>query len=318
MTDTWETKASMSTNRSQMQANVVNGKIYLTGGRTGGAYSTVNVTEVYDPETDSWTTKASIPYPVVSCQSAVIDGKIYIIGGQDEFASPMNLDKTQIYDTVSNTWSLGAPLPAILTQGAAAATTGIMAPRRIYVMGGEGGFVEPLNQNYAYDPQADVWSIGAPLPTARYGPAIAVVDDLIYLIGGGGGWGIGITAVERYTPFGYGLVPSIVSPENNKAYNMNSVPLSFSVSQPTAWTGYSLDGQDSVTVMGNVTLSGLSYGSHYVTVYANNSAGIACTSETIYFSISQPFPTTWAAAAAIFTVIVVVAGLVVFFRKRKR
>jgi hypothetical protein len=37
--ETWEIKTSMPTPRTQLEANVVNGKIYLTGDRTGGQYS---------------------------------------------------------------------------------------------------------------------------------------------------------------------------------------------------------------------------------------------------------------------------------------
>ncbi|HDQ06225.1 MAG TPA: hypothetical protein ENN36_05850 [Candidatus Bathyarchaeota archaeon] len=75
LTDTWESKKHMPTNRSQLNANVVEGRIYLIGGRTGGQYSTIDLNEVYDPQTDSWTTKAPIPYPVVQYASAVVDGK---------------------------------------------------------------------------------------------------------------------------------------------------------------------------------------------------------------------------------------------------
>ena len=86
-TDTWETKTSMPTNRSGVSANVVEGKIYLTGGikyyNRFPYVSLVGETEVYNPETDSWSTKASIPNPVSNYASAVIDNKIFVIGGSD-------------------------------------------------------------------------------------------------------------------------------------------------------------------------------------------------------------------------------------------
>ena len=207
-TDTWETKEPMPTNRSQLNANVVNGKIYLIGGRTSSPrYSTVALNEIYDIANDSWTTKKPIPYPVVDYASAVVDNKIYVISGQDEFLhNDINVKFNQIYDPETDTWSLGASLPTAVLNAAAGATTGIMAPKRIYVMGGEGGFVEPLNQNYVYDPQADVWSSGASLPTPRIDPAVAVVNDLLYAIGGIVGWRTVTAAVEQYTPFGYGTI----------------------------------------------------------------------------------------------------------------
>ena len=202
-TDTWETKTSMPTNRSQLNANVVDGKIYMIGGRTGDQYTTVSLNEVYDPETNTWTTKKPIPYPVVQYASAVVDNKIYIIGGQDEFHPDCNVAFTQIYEPEDDTWSQGNHVPVATWQAAAGATTGTMAPKRIYLMGGEGGFVEPLNQTYVYDPEADVWSAGTPLPTPLTNPAVAVVNDLIYVIGGGVGWLTATAAVEQYTPVGY-------------------------------------------------------------------------------------------------------------------
>src|SRR4030042_1121234 len=45
-TDSWETRASMPTARSQLVAETVGGKIYVIGGRTGGAYTSGGDTEV--------------------------------------------------------------------------------------------------------------------------------------------------------------------------------------------------------------------------------------------------------------------------------
>jgi N-acetylneuraminic acid mutarotase len=202
-TDTWETKTSMPIKRYQIGANAVDGKIYVIGGRTGGMYTTVALNEVYNPETDTWTTKEPIPYPVVSYASAVVDNKIYVIGGQDEYHESVNLNFTQIYDPETDTWSQGAQTPVAIWQAAAGATTGTMAPKRIYVLGGEGGFADPLDQNYIYDPKTDDWTTGTPIPTPRINPAVGVVDDLIYVIGGGVGWFKATATVEQYTPVGY-------------------------------------------------------------------------------------------------------------------
>jgi len=212
-TDTWETKEPMPTARSQMEANTVNGKIYVIGGRTGGMYTTVAFNEVYDLANNSWTRKAPIPYPVVLYASAVVNNKIYVIGGQDEFDSSMNLDTNQIYDPETDTWSMGKSAPVIVWQATAGATTGIMAPKRIYVMGGIEGIAAPLNQNLVYDPAADVWSSGASMPFPRTGFTIAAVNDLLYAIGGNNGWTISYSENQQYIPFGYGTIPPEPEPE---------------------------------------------------------------------------------------------------------
>ena len=69
----------MPTARAGMQANVVNGKIYVIGGEESDGVVAVN--EVYHPVTDTWSTKTSIPTPVSAYASAVVDEKIYVIGG---------------------------------------------------------------------------------------------------------------------------------------------------------------------------------------------------------------------------------------------
>jgi N-acetylneuraminic acid mutarotase len=205
LTDTWETKASMPTARWDLVAETVNGKIYVISGRTGGGKTSVKVNEVYDPNTDSWTNASSIPTPVSGPASAVVDKRIYVIGGQAEFNDPMNPGLNQIYDPETDTWVQGAKEPNPAWGAAAAgATTGAIATKMIYVMGGVPGFAPPLDQNYAYDPKEDRWIIAASLPAPKSSFAVAVVNDLVYVIGGSTvNYGVITASVEQYTPIGY-------------------------------------------------------------------------------------------------------------------
>lgn len=77
---------------------------------------------------------------------------------------------------------------------------------------------------------------------------------------------------------------TILSPQNT-TYNVPDVPLTFMVNETASWMGYSLDGQNNVTVADNTTMTGLSDGSHQVIVYANNSLGAMGSSETVYFTV---------------------------------
>ena len=70
-----------------------------------------------------------------------------------------------------------------------------------------------------------------------------------------------------------------------------------------------------MTITGNTTLSGLSSGLHKITVYAKDAFENIGASETIYFSITEPFPTMLVAVAAV-AVAVVSVGVLVYFRKR--
>jgi hypothetical protein len=115
---------------------------------------------------------------------------------------------------------------------------------------------------------------------------------------------------------------SVLSLEN-KTYDTSDLPFSFSVNEPVSQMAYSLDGQENVTITGNTTLSGLSFGAHNVTVYATDNAGNTGTSQTITFTIakpelqSEPFPTPMF-IAPMGAVAVVGIGLLVYFKKRKR
>jgi N-acetylneuraminic acid mutarotase len=288
LTDTWESKKPMPTNRSQLSANVVNGKIYLIGGRTGGQYSTVDLNEVYDPETDSWTTKAPIPYPVVLYASAVVDGKIYIMGGQDEFADPVNLDLVQIYDPSTDTWSFGAPMNTVVWQAAAGATTGVWAPKRIYVIGGlPDDSLFGTNINQVYNPENDTWTLAASMPTSRFNLAIAVVNDTLYALGGGSFANFQGTAYavnELYIPFGYeGPLPPYWFPPPSPSPSPTTSPTPSPSSTPTLTPSPSPSEQPT---------------------------------ETPEPPQPKPFPTTLLIATAVL-VAIVFSGLLVYFKKRK-
>jgi len=207
-TDSWTTKKSMPIPKAGLSANVVDGKIYLIGGFTQPLNSTVkttsNETLVYDPLTDSWTIKTPIPTPTLDYATAVVGDKIYVISGTSRAYSDNLIDLTQIYDPKTDTWSQGAPIPFPIQQAAAGATTGFAAPKAICVIGGFIGFYWPTNKNQVYDPEKDIWSSGADMPTPLFGLGVTVVNDQLYAIGGCPGYLQGSTAAaEQYTPVGY-------------------------------------------------------------------------------------------------------------------
>jgi N-acetylneuraminic acid mutarotase len=205
-TDSWETKTNILTARYGLLANVVNDKIYCMSGVKALGYNQgveqLNVTEVYDPSSNTWTTKAPMSNPA-GYVSAVVDNKIYVIGP----------GLTQVYDPSTDSWSTASPSPIDITAGgangiaaAAAATTGTMAPKRIYVYDG--------SSLQVYDPQTDSWTFGTAPPTKRQYLGIANVNDTLYFIGGitdhpsGLPWYVlYLPTNEQYTPIGYGTLP---------------------------------------------------------------------------------------------------------------
>jgi parallel beta-helix repeat protein len=108
----------------------------------------------------------------------------------------------------------------------------------------------------------------------------------------------------------------ISSPENI-TYTANCISLNFTVNEATSWMGYSLDGQNNVTLTETtLELPELSEGSHSLTVYANDTAGDMGTSETIYFIIGKSL-ITWVIGAIVIVAVVGAAFLVYFLKIKK-
>jgi N-acetylneuraminic acid mutarotase len=290
VSNTWETKSSMPTPRGDLNANVVNGKIYLIGGKI---YSTVspyfnetNLNEAYDPANDSWTIKTPILKAAQGYASTVFDGKIFVMGGSIETLSLENAflsAANQVYDPQGDNWTLASNLQDAVGYGASAATSGFLAPAKIYLVGGyvAGSF---SSQVQAYDLKSNSWSVGEHMPTARAYLGVVAINDVLYAIGGfdGTNW---LDVNEQYKPIGYGTVPpkvQINSPENR---TYSEVFLTFTLNRGAQWIGYSVDNQANVTVQGETELSGLSQGSHRISVYANDTLGNMGVSDTVFFTV---------------------------------
>jgi hypothetical protein len=108
----------------------------------------------------------------------------------------------------------------------------------------------------------------------------------------------------------------LLSPQN-QTYDTAKLPLSFTLNETASWIGYSLDGQETVTVNGNTTLTGLARGSHNITVYATDSAGNTGSTDTTYCSLPVSFPTLWIAVAVSIVASGGIIGLFYFKRTKK-
>ena len=189
--DTWETMASMTTPRDDLCANVVGDKIYLIGGKKYSSdsptfYRETDINEVYDPSSNTWSTAAAMPTGVQGCSSAVLNDEIFIMGGSREPISAGNAiltDTTQVFNPITGEWDISAQLPNVNSYGAAAATDGYMVPPRIFYIGGfSTGEYNGLTR--VYFSENNSWTIAEPMPTVRAYFSIAVVNDILYAIGG--------------------------------------------------------------------------------------------------------------------------------------
>ena len=175
---TWQFKAHMLFPReSDAAATAPNGHIYAFGGEnnTGDIYSSA---EAYDPTANSWTAISEMP-DARRCLAAVTapDGDIYLIGGLDQ--SDSKIATAYKYDPVADTYTPIANPPDALGRARAA----IANDGRIYV------FAEDLTKIYAYDINADSWSIPVVQPsTVPFDCAVCNASNgLVYRFAGAEG-----------------------------------------------------------------------------------------------------------------------------------
>jgi N-acetylneuraminic acid mutarotase len=86
-TDRWMARNPMPTARNHSAVGVVNGKIYVIGGRVGSVFmstgSNTDIVEEYDPARDQWGgIRAPMPTPRSGGAWGVHNGRIYVAGGE--------------------------------------------------------------------------------------------------------------------------------------------------------------------------------------------------------------------------------------------
>ena len=180
--NTWAASASKPIPVTDITAAVLNGLIYIPGGRTGAAADQITgQMEIYDPVADIWRPGAPLPFPISGYALQSFEGRLYLFGGWDGSAY---LSKVLMYDPILDAWQERTPMPTARAFSGAAAAGG-----KIYVIGGLAG-KDPLNINEIYTPARDTnpgvspWATGFPIPDTRHGFRVTSLADNIYILGG--------------------------------------------------------------------------------------------------------------------------------------
>jgi N-acetylneuraminic acid mutarotase len=143
-TNKWETHSPLPTARNHAAVGVVNGKIYVIGGRLGAADvtegSNADVVEQFDPEKDSWGALGlRMPIARSGMGWATYQNRIYVAGGEildaHMFAA---IRAVEAFDPATNQWSSLLTMPTA-RHGVNVAVVG----NRLYVIGGhlQGGTI---------------------------------------------------------------------------------------------------------------------------------------------------------------------------------
>ena len=137
-TKAWSSAPDAPTARNSHAAAVIDGKIYVVGGRqftkqADGNYANVNVAnlEVYDPKVERWETLSPLPQAAGGISAEVVDGKLYVFGGEQWVPQKSIIAQAWVYNPELDKWT-SVPNMKTPRHGTAAGAIG----NKIYVFGG--------------------------------------------------------------------------------------------------------------------------------------------------------------------------------------
>jgi N-acetylneuraminic acid mutarotase len=138
-TNSWKTVRPLLLARNHHVAVGAGDKLYVIGGRVGGAFissasNNVDLVEMYDPAADLWTPRARMPTARSAIGAGLYNNTILVAGGEGQDARFLAAFKAvEAYDTALNRWEV---LPSMPHQrhGLAAGVIG----NRFYTVSGDG------------------------------------------------------------------------------------------------------------------------------------------------------------------------------------
>jgi hypothetical protein len=150
-----------------------------------------------------------------------------------------------VYDNTADVWSEGKtqttgiygklyqnPMGFSVTVPDSCMTTGTYAPKKVYVFGLiHYGMEKPTLSNWEYDPVADTWSSVTNMSTYRAQFGAAVVNDIIYIIGGKDAGEYDLFSInEQYIPKNYtGTLPPDTTPTTTPTPNSNTLIIGIAI-----------------------------------------------------------------------------------------
>ncbi len=128
-TNTWESRNPMSVPRNHAFSGVVNGKIYVIGGRTGHGFilsaTNTDVVEEYNPASNMWSIpKERMPTARSGGASGTDGRRIYVAGGEVTTTELVGAFRAvEAYDPATNSW-MSLPSMPMPRHGVAGAVIG--------------------------------------------------------------------------------------------------------------------------------------------------------------------------------------------------
>ena len=196
--DSWtQSDYKLLSRRWGHSSNILDGTIYVMGGRATGKGDGNDTIEVFDFGLDGWLEKGLMTPGRIGHRTCVYDDKIYDFGGEFEEPSPNALDLSDVYDPSTETWESLSPMPTPRIFHGICAVEDI-----IYAIGGGKNYpYAGIVSIEAYDPVENTWKQRANLKHGLADFSVCVIDNKIFCMGGYILWGtLGVTKVQVYDP----------------------------------------------------------------------------------------------------------------------
>eukprot|EP01045_Picozoa_sp_COSAG04_P000491 COSAG04_NODE_11_length_42922_cov_38.819700_27_plen_698_part_00 len=175
----WTTQtAEMITARTSPGAAVVDRTIYAVGGFTTTMRGRIASMESLDMSNPAavWVERPAMTTARNRLAVASAGAKLYVVGGSADHVGGGSgaTDVLEIFDTSTETWTTGSPMPT-----GRAALAAVIVGNTLLAIGGQNG-PSILDTVDAYDIEAGSWSTGVPMDTTRMDfAAVALVPTQI-------------------------------------------------------------------------------------------------------------------------------------------
>jgi N-acetylneuraminic acid mutarotase len=193
----WGSRQEMAVAVQQINATVLNGRIWVAGGLTPSIEPTAS-TQLYDPVINSWEQGPPLPEPMHHAMLVTYHDQLAVIGGfrsRDNDMLAVTSPRMLLLDNNTNKWVDGPPLHHPRAAGGA-----VVVGNEIVVVGGRtGNPAELVTQTEIYD--GTRWRDAADIPVPGDHLAVAADSNYLYAVGGRKFTaGSNVDDVQRYDP----------------------------------------------------------------------------------------------------------------------
>ena len=182
---TWQQTSVMTLRRTEANVGNLGGRMIVFGGYIDSTFYPTRQVHSYDPVTRIWTRLNDMPQSLTHMGTAEEGNRLWMVGGYFGNASGSGqtfaTTRALIYDSITDTYTDGPPLPA-----ARGAGTASIVGRELHYFGGGNSSRTDMTTHWALDLDntSAGWQTRAPLPTPRNHVASATLNGKIYVIGG--------------------------------------------------------------------------------------------------------------------------------------